>query len=215
LIKFRHFVRRAAARAASSKPATFTSQCRAINTSSPSLLLRSKVQPKSTIPSALRQFSDAPSAADGEQSPINRATDSAEGGYKPRDYNNDRGGYGDRDGGRGGRGGFGGRGGRGGRGGFGSGRGGGRGGFGGGRGGFGGDRGGYEGGRESTRYRAPRAPLELVPNETIYVGNLLFEVTAADLEREFGQFGTIKSTTIASDARQLSKGLASQALIYK
>ncbi|KAF8857426.1 RNA-binding domain-containing protein [Acephala macrosclerotiorum] len=44
------------------------------------------------------------------------------------------------------------------------------------------------------------------PSNGIYVGNLLFDITAADLEREFSGFGTIKSATIASDARGLSKG---------
>ena len=47
---------------------------------------------------------------------------------------------------------------------------------------------------------------DLVPTTSIYIGNLLFDVTANDLTREFEQFGTIKSATIASDARGLSKG---------
>ncbi|KAE8447540.1 hypothetical protein EG329_010670 [Mollisiaceae sp. DMI_Dod_QoI] len=44
------------------------------------------------------------------------------------------------------------------------------------------------------------------PTNGIYVGNLLFDVTAEDLEREFGSFGKITSATIASDIRGLSKG---------
>jgi nucleolin len=44
------------------------------------------------------------------------------------------------------------------------------------------------------------------PSNTIYVGNLLFEVREEDLEREFDQFGRIEETTIAKDARNLSKG---------
>jgi RNA recognition motif-containing protein len=53
-----------------------------------------------------------------------------------------------------------------------------------------------------------RPPVErnLVPTSSIYVGNLLFDVTANDLTREFEQYGTIKSSIIASDARGLSKG---------
>jgi len=53
-----------------------------------------------------------------------------------------------------------------------------------------------------------RTPPErqMVPTNGIYVGNLLFDVTAADLEREFGAFGTVKSAVLATDARGLSKG---------
>ncbi|CAG8949239.1 hypothetical protein HYFRA_00004864 [Hymenoscyphus fraxineus] len=107
-------------------------------------------------------------------------------------YGGDRGGYG----GGGDRGGYGGGGGRGG---YGGDRGGG-----GGRGGYGGGRGGGYGGGGGGRDRAPRpAPT---PTNTIYVGNLLFDVTAADLEREFAQFGTITASTIATDPKSLSKG---------
>jgi RNA recognition motif-containing protein len=48
--------------------------------------------------------------------------------------------------------------------------------------------------------------LTLTPCPNIYIGNLLFDVTASDLEREFAEYGTIKSAVIASDARGLSKG---------
>jgi len=44
------------------------------------------------------------------------------------------------------------------------------------------------------------------PNPTIYVGNLLFDITAEDLTKDFGTFGTVKSAVIASDARGMSKG---------
>jgi nucleolin len=51
------------------------------------------------------------------------------------------------------------------------------------------------------------APDRVVrPTTGIYVGNLLFDVTAADLEKEFEPFGKIKSTVVAADARGLSKG---------
>jgi len=51
-----------------------------------------------------------------------------------------------------------------------------------------------------------REPLALAPNPVIYVGNLLFDVTAADLDREFGEYGQIIKSNVASDARGLSKG---------
>lgn len=51
-----------------------------------------------------------------------------------------------------------------------------------------------------------RAIPDLTPTSTIYVGNLLFDITASDLQREFGKFGTILSTDIAADNRGLSKG---------
>jgi len=93
-----------------------------------------------------------------------------------------------------------------------------RGGFGGDRGGYGrgGDRGGYGGDRGGLGadrrgggfQQGARPPIErnLTPTAGVYIGNLLFDITAADLTREFEQFGTIKSAVIASDARGLSKG---------
>lgn len=54
--------------------------------------------------------------------------------------------------------------------------------------------------------RAPRPARDIQPNKTIYVGNLLFEATPQDLEKEFGEFGEIVSSKIAQDARGLSKG---------
>jgi hypothetical protein len=80
-----------------------------------------------------------------------------------------------------------------------------RGGYGGDRGGYGGDRGMQRGGDREGRSFAPPV-RELVPTHGIYVGNLLFDVTAADLEREFEGFGKITSSVVASDARGLSKG---------
>jgi hypothetical protein len=79
---------------------------------------------------------------------------------------------------------------------------------GGGRGGYGGDRVGYGGDRGMQRgdrdFSAPER--KLTPTPGIYIGNLLFDVTAADLEREFQQFGKITSAVVATDARGLSKG---------
>jgi nucleolin len=51
-----------------------------------------------------------------------------------------------------------------------------------------------------------RAERVLTPTSGIYVGNLLFDITASDLQKEFEPFGTVKSTIIATDARGLSKG---------
>jgi nucleolin len=61
---------------------------------------------------------------------------------------------------------------------------------------------------DNPRSDNPRSnnPRVLEPTSGIYIGNLLFDVTAKDLEREFEQFGPIKSTVIATDARGLSKG---------
>lgn len=81
--------------------------------------------------------------------------------------------------------------------------------------GYGGDRQGY-GGRDSNnvgdrrggygRDQFERPERKLTPTPGVYVGNLLFDVTAADLEREFAVFGPIKSAVVATDARGLSKG---------
>lgn len=63
--------------------------------------------------------------------------------------------------------------------------------------------------RQESQGFTPRSPLQdrvLAPTTGIYVGNLLFDVTAADLEKEFAAYGTIKSAIIAQDARGLSKG---------
>lgn len=61
---------------------------------------------------------------------------------------------------------------------------------------------------EGTRYgnfaRAPRAPAE--PKPSIYVGNLFFDVTENDLQKEFSRFGEIKSIRLIKDVRGLSKG---------
>jgi nucleolin len=109
--------------------------------------------------------------------------------YTPRERRPEREGYGGRNNDRGDRGGYGGD----------------RrpGGYGGDRGGYGGDRGMQRGGD-----REGRAPPErqLVPTSGIYIGNLLFDITAADLEREFEGFGKVTSSVIAADARGLSKG---------
>jgi nucleolin len=71
---------------------------------------------------------------------------------------------------------------------------------------------GFTVGREQRRTpdnfnsRAGPADRVLTPTSGIYVGNLLFDVTAADLTKEFQEFGPIKNVTVAADARGLSKG---------
>jgi nucleolin len=51
-----------------------------------------------------------------------------------------------------------------------------------------------------------RDAAALQPSNAVYVGNLLFEITEEDLQREFGKFGKIEGVKIARDARNLSKG---------
>jgi hypothetical protein len=52
--------------------------------------------------------------------------------------------------------------------------------------------------------RPPRQ--DVVEKETIYVGNLFFDVTQADLMNEFQQFGPIKRAKVITDSKGLSKG---------
>lgn len=52
----------------------------------------------------------------------------------------------------------------------------------------------------STNFAVP------APSRILYIGNLFFEVTAAQLESEFGKFGTITNSRVVTDARGLSKG---------
>jgi RNA recognition motif-containing protein len=61
-------------------------------------------------------------------------------------------------------------------------------------------------GLEDRPRREERPRFKAEPNQTVYVGNLLFEATPADLEREFAEFGEVVSTRVAQDARGLSKG---------
>lgn len=44
------------------------------------------------------------------------------------------------------------------------------------------------------------------PSETIYVGNLFFDLAAEDLRAHFEQYGTVLNTTIVHDNRGISKG---------
>lgn len=67
---------------------------------------------------------------------------------------------------------------------------------------------GRSGERRSERDFSRETPV-VQPSTGLYIGNLLFEVTEEDLQREFSQFGTIRTVTIARDARNLSKGYVS------
>ncbi|TVY37311.1 Protein gar2 [Lachnellula subtilissima] len=216
----RHLIRRTAFRAASSPSTSWIAQSRSINTCSP-FLLRSKVQATGISPSVFRRFASddasTPSSADGESSSVSSAVGSATEtattyaseaaesvkesaqeakdtfadtaaaaglAYKPREDRRESRPY---DGGS-------------------------RGGYGGDRnaGGRSFDRGDRGSGRSfdrgSDRRGPPREAQEMTPTTTVYIGNLLFDITANDLEREFGQFGGIKSSIIATDPRGMSKG---------
>ncbi|KAI1007327.1 hypothetical protein K3495_g894 [Podosphaera aphanis] len=50
------------------------------------------------------------------------------------------------------------------------------------------------------------APVDLSPNPSIYVGNLVFDLTAEDIKREFSPYGEVKNVTLATDGRGMSKG---------
>ncbi|KAJ5547192.1 hypothetical protein N7494_004777 [Penicillium frequentans] len=55
--------------------------------------------------------------------------------------------------------------------------------------------------------RRPTKNYEISPpSETIYVGNLFFDLAAEDLRAHFEQFGTVLNTTIVHDNRGISKG---------
>lgn len=64
---------------------------------------------------------------------------------------------------------------------------------------------------ETSRSSAPpqRKPREVLINEpkaTIYIGNLFFDVTESDLEKELARFGKVEKVRLMRDARGLSKG---------
>ncbi|CAO2656660.1 Nn.00g054630.m01.CDS01 [Neocucurbitaria sp. VM-36] len=65
-------------------------------------------------------------------------------------------------------------------------------------------------GTTETRQRRPRSlegtPPE--PNNTLYIGNLYYEVTADQLKRVFSRFGEVESVKVIYDNRGLSRGFA-------
>ncbi|KGY15820.1 hypothetical protein PABG_11055 [Paracoccidioides brasiliensis Pb03] len=65
---------------------------------------------------------------------------------------------------------------------------------------------GIQGFRDNTSIL--RSNPEVKPNETIYIGNLFFEVTADDLKRDLSKFGNILAVRIVYDSRGMSRGFA-------
>ncbi|KAI5275576.1 RNA-binding domain-containing protein, partial [Aureobasidium subglaciale] len=59
---------------------------------------------------------------------------------------------------------------------------------------------------KSARNAALGTHVDPKPSRILYVGNLFFEVKAADLEREFSSYGEIINARVAEDARGLSRG---------
>ncbi|KAL1855633.1 hypothetical protein Plec18170_004359 [Paecilomyces lecythidis] len=61
---------------------------------------------------------------------------------------------------------------------------------------------------ESDAPRPSRRPVMAPPEpkETIYIGNLFFDVTAEDLKNQMQKFGVVETTRIVHDNRGLSKG---------
>jgi len=59
---------------------------------------------------------------------------------------------------------------------------------------------------EPRRQIPTRSPPHHSEKETIYVGNLFFDVTSADLTKEFEKFGEVKAAKVVTDSRGLSKG---------
>jgi RNA recognition motif-containing protein len=45
-----------------------------------------------------------------------------------------------------------------------------------------------------------------IPKETVYVGNLFFDVTAEDLKDRMSEYGVVLHSKIIHDSRGLSKG---------
>lgn len=60
--------------------------------------------------------------------------------------------------------------------------------------------------RNAVNERFPSSPAPA--SKILYVGNLFFEVTAPQLEAEFGKYGEIANSRVVTDNRGLSKGFA-------
>ena len=66
----------------------------------------------------------------------------------------------------------------------------------------------------STYARAPQVPRQdQVEKETLYIGNLFFDVTEEDLKKEFEKFGPILRAKVITDNRGLSKGYVDHSVI--
>lgn len=63
------------------------------------------------------------------------------------------------------------------------------------------------GGRTNTPWSSKsRDELSQEPKETIYIGNLFFDVTENDLSKELSRFGKVEKVRMMRDGRGLSKG---------
>lgn len=60
--------------------------------------------------------------------------------------------------------------------------------------------------RTQERGTSARAPRELAPTSTCYVGNLLFDLDLEQLKDEFTPFGNVVNVTISKDGAGLSNG---------
>jgi hypothetical protein len=64
-------------------------------------------------------------------------------------------------------------------------------------------------GEAAQQFRRPAFQGEpATPNNTLYVGNLFFEVTEEQLQRVFSRFGTVQEVKIITDPRGRSRGFA-------
>ena len=62
------------------------------------------------------------------------------------------------------------------------------------------------GGSSGGRVDRQRRERSTVPNKTLYVGNLYYEVTSDQLKRVFSRFGDVQSVRLVYDNRGLSRG---------
>lgn len=63
------------------------------------------------------------------------------------------------------------------------------------------------GGQQKPQEKTTEAlKIKIPPNETVYIGNLFYDVTAEDLRTRMEKYGTVLNTMIAHDNRGLSKG---------
>jgi hypothetical protein len=60
--------------------------------------------------------------------------------------------------------------------------------------------------RSQRSERTPRTPRNTTPNNTLYIGNLYYEVSGEQLKNVFSKFGEVESTKIVYDNRGLSRG---------
>jgi RNA recognition motif-containing protein len=63
------------------------------------------------------------------------------------------------------------------------------------------------GAQQQPHKKAAQAPrVKIPPNETVYIGNLFYDITAEDLRKHMEKYGTVLNTMITHDNRGLSKG---------